>query len=294
MSGVGNSRSRPVAVVRTAAELDRHTAPWREARERLALVPTMGALHDGHLSLIDLARGAADRVIVSIFVNPAQFGAGEDFDRYPRGEARDLDRLAARGADLAYVPSVDEIYPEGARETIMVPAMARALCDAHRPGHFEGVAAVVARLLRQCAPDIAVFGQKDYQQLIVIRQMVGDLGLPVEVIGAPIVRDPDGLALSSRNAYLSPGERRVAATLNRVLRRVADDAAGGADIATVTSEGMRALVDAGFDAIDYLEVRDPRTLLPVSGPTIPARVLAAVRIGKVRLIDNVAVSPPLP
>lgn len=293
MSGVGDSRSRPVAVVRTAAELGRHTAPWREAGERLALVPTMGALHDGHLSLIDLARSAADRVIVSIFVNPAQFGAGEDFDRYPRGEARDLARLAARGADLAYLPPVEEIYPGGARETITVPAMARALCDAHRPGHFAGVAAVVARLLRQCAPDIAVFGQKDYQQLIVIRQMVADLGLPVEVIGAPIVRDPDGLALSSRNAYLSTAERRVAVTLNRVLRRVADDAAGGADIATATGDGMRALVDAGFDAIDYLEVRDPRTLLPVSGNTIPARVLAAVRIGKVRLIDNVAVSPPL-
>ena len=292
MSGVGNSH--PVAVVRTAAELGARMAPWREAGERLALVPTMGALHDGHLSLIDLARGAADRVIVSIFVNPAQFGAGEDFDRYPREEGRDLASLAARGADLAYIPSVEEIYPGGAGETITVPAMARALCDAHRPGHFEGVAAVVARLLRQCAPDVAVFGQKDYQQLIVVRQLVADLGLDVEVLGAPIVRDTDGLALSSRNAYLSPAERRVAATLNRVLRRVADDAAGGGDIATATSEGMRALVDAGFDAIDYLEVRDPRTLLPVSGTTIPARVLAAVTIGAVRLIDNVAVSPPLP
>lgn len=292
MSEVGNSH--PVAVVRTAVELGRHVAPWREAGERLALVPTMGALHDGHLSLIDLARSAADRVIVSIFVNPAQFGAGEDFDRYPRAEGRDLASLAARGADLAYLPSVEEIYPGGARETITVPAMARALCDAHRPGHFAGVAAVVARLLRQCAPDVAVFGQKDYQQLIVIRQLVADLGLPVEVLGAPIVRDGDGLALSSRNAYLSPGERRVAITLNRVLHRVADDAARGADIATATSDGKRALADAGFDAIDYLDVRDPRTLLPVSGTTIPARVLAAVRIGKVRLIDNVAVSPPLP
>ncbi|MFQ5534209.1 MAG: pantoate--beta-alanine ligase [Sphingomonadales bacterium] len=280
-----------MSVVRTKHDLWDPVRRWREAGQRIALVPTMGALHDGHLSLTDLARRHADRVVVSIFVNPTQFGPNEDLDNYPRDEAQDLRRLADRGADLAYLPTVGEIYPEGFATHVGVAGVTSGLCGDHRPGHFQGVATVVTKLLNQCAPDIAVFGEKDYQQLIVIKQLVRDLDMPVTILGAPIVRDDDGLALSSRNAYLSARERLVAARLNRVLDRVARRIERGGAVRDEIEKGLTELTKAGVEKIDYLEIRDAENLSTVSAVKRKARILAAVRIGQTRLIDNMEIIP---
>jgi pantoate--beta-alanine ligase len=281
-----------VATVRTVADLRSHTAKWRKAGESVALVPTMGALHAGHLSLVKLAKSRCDRAVASIFVNPIQFGPREDFKTYPREEAADLDKLAKAGADLVFIPDTTEMYPEGFTTHVKVFDLTDDLCGAARPNHFEGVATVVTKLLLQAAPDIAVFGEKDYQQLLVIRRLVRDLNIPVEIVGGPIVREADGLALSSRNIYLSPTERKAAPLLHQTIEEVAADLARGEGADAAALAGRFKLEAAGF-RIDYVAVRDPDTLKPLSGPVKPgARVLVAAYLGKTRLLDNVAVPAP--
>jgi len=270
--------------------LARVVALWRAKRQTIALVPTMGALHAGHLALVRVAQRRADRVIVSIFVNPTQFAPNEDLTTYPRTFARDISQLAAVKTDLIWAPSVETMYPAGFSTRIVPEGAATAgLEDAFRPHFFAGVATVVTKLLIQCQPDIAVFGEKDYQQLKVVTQLVRDLGLKTRIVGAPTVREKDGLALSSRNAYLSPGERTAAPTLHRVLVDCAKKIAGGQPVARVLDDGRAAITTGGF-ALDYLEARNADTLAPVgAGEKAPLRLLVAARIGKTRLIDNVPV-----
>jgi pantoate--beta-alanine ligase len=283
------TKPKPI-IVRTLADLRGHVAAWRKAGERIALVPTMGALHDGHLSLVRLAGARADRVVVSLFVNPTQFAPHEDLDAYPRREAHDIDLLAAEPCDLLYAPTVGEMYPPGFSTTLTVTGVSAPMDGAARPHHFGGVATVVAKLLIQAAPDIAVFGQKDYQQLQVIRRMVTDLNLPVEIVGGPTMRAEDGLALSSRNTYLTEAQRRVAGRLNVILAAAANALAKGAPIDQAEAEGLAALQAAGFDKVDYFEVRDADDLSRLSGDvTGPARVFVAAWLGKTRLIDNMPV-----
>lgn len=281
----------PLPPTRTVKDLRGRVASWRVNSESVALVPTMGALHAGHLSLIDVARRNAKRVVVSIFVNPAQFGPGEDFTRYPRDEAADLKKLAQAGADLVFAPEMTEMYPPGFATRVSVADLTDDLCGAARPQHFAGVATVVTKLLLQCGPDIGVFGEKDYQQLLVIRRLVADLNIPVRIVSGPIVREADGLALSSRNVYLSPAERKRAPMLQQTLREVALDLAHGAGTDKAAEMGRFKLEGAGF-RVDYVAVRDPDTLKPIVGPLrAPARVLGAVHLGRLRLIDNVAAAP---
>ena len=278
------------SLVRTIQDLRKRLAAWRKAAESVALVPTMGALHEGHLSLVTLAKSKADRVVVSIFVNPIQFGPREDFGTYPRDEAGDLKKLGDAGVDLVFAPEAAEMYPEDFKTLIKIGDLTEGLCGAARPNHFDGVATVVAKLLMQCGPDIAIFGEKDYQQLLVVKQLVRDLNIPVEIVGAPIVREADGLALSSRNVYLSPEQRKIAPLLHQTISGVAADLAQGrgCDDAVVAA---RFKLDAAGFRVDYVAVRDPDTLKPLSGPVKRARVLAATYLGKTRLIDNVPVPP---
>ena len=283
--------AKPLTIVRTIAGLRAQVAAWRAAGDRVALIPTMGALHAGHLSLVALGRERAERTVASIFVNPTQFAPHEDFEAYPRDEAKDADRLTEAGCDLLFAPSVEEMYAPGFSTTVTVAGVSGPMDGAARPHHFAGVATVVAKLLIQCGPDIAIFGQKDYQQLQVIRRLAMDLDLPVEIVGGATVRAPDGLALSSRNAYLSAAERVVAGKLNVILKTAIDSLRDGEAVDVVEAAGLKALAEAGFDPIDYLEVRDPNDLSRLGpGPLdIPGRILAAVRIGRTRLIDNMAV-----
>ncbi|MGZ5862048.1 MAG: pantoate--beta-alanine ligase [Methyloceanibacter sp.] len=275
--------------VRTVSDLRARVAEWRQAGETVALVPTMGALHAGHLSLIDVAKRHASRVVVSIFVNPIQFGPREDLTRYPRDEAGDMAKLAATGAQLVYAPSLEEMYPPGFATKVSLPSLTQDLCGAARPNHFEGVSTVVTKLLNQCAPHVAVFGEKDYQQLLIIKRLVRDLNLEVEIAAAPIVREDDGLALSSRNAYLSPAERKTAPILFKTIGEVASGLAQGRGCDDAAEAGRFKLEAAGF-RVDYVAVRDPDTLEPLSGPLKgPARVLAAAHLSKTRLIDNIPV-----
>ncbi len=277
--------------VRTVSALRGQVRAWRRAGERVALTPTMGFLHEGHLSLVRLGRTRAERVVASLFVNPTQFAPSEDFEAYPRDEARDADLLASAGCDLLYAPTVGEMYPAGFSTTVTVAGVSAPMDGVARPTHFAGVATVVAKLLGQCQPDVAIFGEKDFQQLMVIRRLVADLDLAVEIVGAPTVREPDGLALSSRNSYLTQGERAVAPALNAALRTAAEALRGGAAVADVEGAGMGAIRAAGFGPIDYFEVRaadDLRRLGP-GAVDAPARIFAAARLGKARLIDNVAV-----
>ena len=281
--------SPPIPTVRTVSELRARVAKWRQAGETVALVPTMGALHAGHLSLIDVAKRHASRAVVSIFVNPIQFGPREDLARYPRDEAADMGKLAATGAQLLYAPSLEEMYPPGFATKVSLPDLAQDLCGAARPNHFEGVATVVTKLLNQCTPDVAVFGEKDYQQLLIIKRLIRDLNLQVEIAPGPIVREDDGLALSSRNAYLSPAERKTAPLLFQTISEVAAELARGGGCDAASEAGRFKLEGAGF-RVDYVAVRDPDTLAPLSGPLKgPARVLAAAYLSKTRLIDNVPV-----
>jgi pantoate--beta-alanine ligase len=283
--------ARRPKVATTVAALRRQVARWRITGETVALVPTMGALHDGHLALVRLARRRADRVVVSIFVNPAQFAPTEDFSTYPRTFDTDVAALAEEKADLVWAPAnVAVMYPEGFATRIVPegPAVA-GLEDASRPDFFKGVATVVGKLFTQVAPDIAVFGEKDYQQLKVVTRMARDLDLPLRVIGVPTVREPDGLAMSSRNVYLSVKERAVAPVLHRVLTLCAEKIAKGRPIATILAEGREAIERAGF-VLDYLEARHAETLLPVKSiKDGPPRLLVAAKLGKTRLIDNVRV-----
>ncbi|HZT47359.1 MAG TPA: pantoate--beta-alanine ligase [Hyphomicrobiaceae bacterium] len=278
-----------VSVIRRLAELRAQTAAWRAAGERLGLVPTMGALHEGHLSLVRLARRTCRRVVVSIFVNPTQFAPNEDFARYPRDEAGDLAKLAGVACDLVWAPEVAQMYPDGFATRIVPAGAAEGLEGDFRPHFFAGVATVCCKLFNQVEPDVAVFGEKDYQQLCVVRQMVRDLDLPLAIVGAPTVREADGLAMSSRNAYLTPEQRRAAPAMHRALASVAARVAAGEAPAHAARDVRAELVRAGFDPIDYVEVRDAETLRPVSDASRPLRVLAAAWLGKTRLIDNVAV-----
>jgi pantoate--beta-alanine ligase len=277
-------------VIRTVPALKRALSVWRKQRDTIALVPTMGALHAGHLALVRLAQRRADCVIVSIFVNPTQFAPNEDLRAYPRTFAADRAALANLNTDVIWVPSVETMYPSDFATRIVPEGPATVgLEDAFRPHFFAGVATVVAKLLIQCEPDIAVFGEKDYQQLKVVTQLVRDLNLETRIVGCPIVREKDGLALSSRNAYLSPHEREVAPTLHRVLADCANAIAAGKSIDSVLKGGRAAIAQAGF-ALDYLEARHAKTLAPVtSAKEGPLRLLVAARIGKTRLIDNVEV-----
>ena len=279
----------PLPVVRTSAELRARVRDWKRRGEAVGLVPTMGALHDGHLSLVRRAKQDAPRTVASVFVNPTQFAPTEDFAAYPRDEAHDAELLASVGCDLLYAPSVEQMYPAGDSTTISVSGVSEPLEGAFRPTHFAGVATVVAKLLIQAEPDIAVFGEKDYQQLQVIRRLVADLDLPVQIIGAPTIRDQDGLARSSRNAYLSEAEREIAGRLNVILRDAATAAADGADVAAVEAEAEAAIIAAGFDSVDYLAIRAAADLSPFGGRVEgEARILVAARLGRTRLIDNMA------
>jgi len=275
-----------VQIVRNSEELTQA----RDAFEgRLALVPTMGALHSGHLALISEARKRADRVAASIFVNPAQFGEGEDFGRYPRREADDARMLEDAGCDLLWMPSVADIYPAGFATKVSVSGVSERWEGEARPGHFDGVATVVAKLLLAVRPDVALFGEKDFQQLAVIRRMVADLGIPVEVVGVPTVRETDGLALSSRNAYLSPDERARAVALPNALKAARDAIRDGSAVGAAVQSAKQSLVDAGFLRIDYLALVDAETLEPLDAPQGDMRLIAAAVIGTTRLIDNLAV-----
>jgi len=280
---------RPI-IARTIPSLRRALEPYRQAGQRIALVPTMGALHRGHLALVALAQRRARRVVVSIFVNPTQFAPHEDFGSYPRRFATDIAALAEVKADLVWAPSAEVMYPEGFATRIAPEGAALAgLEDKFRPHFFGGVATVVAKLFTQVAPDLALFGQKDYQQLRVVTQMAKDLDLPLKVVGMPTVREKDGLALSSRNLYLSTAERGVAPTLHRVLKACAMRINKGEPIARVMADGRAEITAASF-ALDYLEARHALTLAPVaSRQDGPIRLLVAAKIGKTRLIDNLAV-----
>ena len=282
--------ARQPRVVRTLPALHRAVARLRRARQTVALVPTMGALHPGHLSLVRLGRARARKVIVSIFVNPAQFAPTEDLASYPRSLDADLAALAGAGVDLIWVPATETMYPPGFATRIVPEGPARVeLEDKFRPHFFAGVATVVAKLFLQCRPDIAIFGEKDYQQLKVITALTRDLDLPIEILGAPIVREGDGLAMSSRNAYLSAGERAAAPTLHRVLADCAREIARGAEPAEVIERGRATVEQAGF-VLDYLEARNADTLRPIASAAHgPLRLLVAARLGRTRLIDNVAV-----
>ena len=278
-----------ISCANTVAALRQTVDAWRGHGETVALVPTMGALHAGHLSLVEEARRRCDRVVVSIFVNPTQFGAGEDLATYPRDRAADLARLAALGVDLAYLPDAAEMYRPGASTEVRVGGLGDGLCADFRPVHFTGVATVVAKLLLQCLPEIAIFGEKDYQQLLVIRRLAIDLDIPVEIVGAATLREADGLAMSSRNVYLSVDARMVAGQLNRVMAETIVALNGGAPVGETLTRGHDDLIAAGFEAIDYYELCDAETLAPLVTLGRPARLLAAIHVGGCRLIDNLAV-----
>lgn len=275
-------------IATTVPALRARVAAWRSAGERVALVPTMGALHEGHLELARRGRHEADRVIVSIFVNPKQFGPNEDFAKYPRAGERDRALLAGL-AELVFAPTPEVMYPEGFSTGVTVTGPSEGFEGAIRPGHFDGVATVVCKLFLQAAPDVAVFGEKDWQQLQVVKRMVRDLDLPLLVVGHPTVRDDHGLALSSRNAYLSPTELATARALNGILKSVA---AGlrSEEWAACLARGREAILAAGLGPIDYLAAVDARSLAPLDGPGgREARLVAAVRLGPVRLLDNMPV-----
>lgn len=276
-------------IIRDPRALTSAVKTLKEGGESLALVPTMGALHAGHMALITEAGKHADRVSASIFVNPMQFGAGEDLGRYPRQEEADAAMLEAAGCDLLWLPTSQQIYPEGFATSVRVAEVSERWEGEARPGHFDGVATVVAKLLVAVAPDFALFGEKDFQQLAVIRRMVADLGLPVEIVGVPTVRDTDGLALSSRNAYLSGDERSLALALPRGLEKARARIISGDPVGPVLAEAKQSLVDAGFLKVDYLALVDSATLEPLSIPHGEMRLIAAATIGGTRLIDNVRV-----
>jgi pantoate--beta-alanine ligase len=276
----------------TIAEVRAHVARWREAKQRVVFVPTMGNLHAGHVSLIEAARKHGQRFVASIFVNPMQFGPNEDFAHYPRTPTQDAKMLAEAGCDLLFSPEVGEIYPNGAANAtrVEVPGISNVLCGEFRPGHFEGVATIVAKLFHIVDPDVAIFGEKDFQQLTVIRRMVADLCLRVEIVGAPTVRESDGLAMSSRNQYLGAEERKIAPTIYRQLQQaVAALQSGVRDYPRIEGTGRAALDGAGFRT-DYFSVRDARSLAPAQPDTRQFVVLTAARLGKARLIDNLQYS----
>lgn len=276
-------------IIRDIAMLHRAVTALKQGGKSVALVPTMGSLHDGHLSLVRMARRVADHAVVSIFVNPTQFGPNEDFDAYPRDEARDAAMLVEEGTSLLWAPDVATMYPGGHSTHIEVAELGADYCGAARPGHFDGVATVVAKLFNQVRPDVAIFGEKDWQQLAIIRRMARDLDFAIDIFGAPIARDADGLALSSRNAYLSKDQRAAATTLPGALKAAAKAIASGADVTETLARAEATIVRGGFDSVDYVALADADSLERLSAFRKPARLLAAARIGKTRLIDNLSV-----
>jgi pantoate--beta-alanine ligase len=281
-----------IEVIRDPAEMRARAEDLRRDGRRICVVPTMGYLHEGHLSLLRAGRARCDVLVVTIFVNPTQFGPNEDLVRYPRDEAGDLEKARECGADLAFCPDVDQMYPPGYQTYVTVEEISKPMCGASRPGHFRGVATVVTKLFNTTMPHVAVFGQKDYQQLALIRRLCADLGLGVEIVGAPIVREPDGLALSSRNVYLSEHERAQAICLSQGLRAAQDRFESGARHEETLLACARAPIEAASLArIDYLELRDADTLEPVDSVESPAVLAMAVFFGKTRLIDNAVLTP---
>lgn len=280
-----------LGIIRSVAELRAQVADWRRQGLTVGLVPTMGALHAGHISLVTRGLESVDRMIASVFVNPTQFGPNEDFARYPRQEALDAALLEQAGCHVLFAPTVAEMYPDGFATAITVSGVSEGLCGAVRPGHFSGVATVVTKLLLQALPDQALFGEKDYQQLAVIRRFVRDLDIPVTVVGGPTLREADGLAMSSRNAYMTAEERAVAPALYQALQGIADGLRTGGKAAALCPQAVAALLKAGFASVDYLEVRDADSLAPVESLAAPVRILVAARLGKTRLIDNIGVGP---
>ena len=279
-------------IINRLSDLRDTLATLRAAHGDVALVPTMGALHAGHMALVEAAKQKAEIVVVSIFVNPAQFGANEDLDAYPRQLQQDAAMLEAAGVSVLWAPTADEVYPAGFSTSISVSGVSEGLCGGARPGHFDGVALVVAKLFNQVRPTHAFFGEKDYQQLAVIRRMACDLDFDLEITGVPTVRDADGLALSSRNAYLSAEQRAAAVALPDAMQWAAQEMAGGAPVTETLGAAQRRILDGGFASIDYIELRDADNLALLDRLDGPARLIAAARIGTTRLIDNIAV--PLP
>ncbi|WP_037498083.1 pantoate--beta-alanine ligase [Sphingomonas jaspsi] len=275
--------------VRDGEGLAKALRAMRTAGETVALVPTMGALHEGHLALVAEAKRRADRVVVSIFVNPTQFNDPADLARYPREEEQDAVKLVAAGADLLWLPTAEQFYPDGYATTVSVKGISDRWEGAHRPGHFDGVATVVAKLFIAVMPDVAVFGEKDWQQLAVVRRMAADLGLPVNVVGLPTVRADDGLALSSRNSLLGSEERKAAVALAQSLNAAAAGIARGEAVGTALNQAIRTVKQAGFGPVDYLTYVDGATLEPLDGARSGGRLIAAAFLGKIRLIDNIRV-----
>jgi pantoate--beta-alanine ligase len=278
-----------VPIVRMLAELRSIVAGWREEKASVAVVPTMGALHEGHLSLVRAAMAQADRVIVTLFVNPKQFNNAADLAAYPRTEHDDAVKLGPLGAHLLYAPYAEEIYPADFATTVSVSGVSEGLCGAGRPGHFDGVATVVAKLFLQTGADSAFFGEKDFQQLHVVRRMARDLDIPIKIIGCPTVREPDGLALSSRNIRLSAEERAVAPELAAILNAAAQSLSTGVEALPVLKAAEKGILAAGFGEVEYLELRSEADLAPLVRADRPARLLAAAWLGQTRLIDNFVV-----
>ena len=282
-----------IPIVRTVSALRHHVALWRRDGYKVGLVPTMGALHKGHLSLVDEISQKADKIIVSIFVNPTQFGKNDDLDVYPRREKSDCEKLAKTSASLVFAPPVAEMYPKGHVTSVTLSGISEILEGAERPGHFDGVATIVSKLLMQSQPDVAIFGEKDYQQLAVIRQFVRDLDIPVEILGGGLVREADGLAYSSRNAYLNEKERIIAGNFNRILKALCTAVEkGNCPPRAAEASATQALLEAGFLSVDYVSIVHPQTLLPLSDMKDGGQVVAVARLGGVRLLDNMKINPP--
>lgn len=276
-------------VIRDTATLRRIVGGWHAAGLTVGVVPTMGALHDGHLSLVAAARSGCDRVIVTLFVNPRQFDRPEDLAKYPRTEERDRARLEPAGVDVLFSPDVDEVYPPGFATTVSVAGLSSDLCGAHRPGHFDGMATVVTKLFLMTGADRAYFGEKDWQQLQIVRRLVRDLNIPVGIVGCPTVRETDGLAMSSRNERLTEQQRAMAPALHRIMQDAAARLRAGEGAAPVLDAAREAVLAAGFERVEYLELRHAETLAPMDRPGEQGRLLAAAWLGPVRLIDNIAV-----
>lgn len=276
-------------VIKTRSELRKAVNNYRKNGKTIGFVPTMGALHDGHVSLVKIAKNKADIVVTSIFVNPVQFAPHEDFDKYPRNEQSDLEKLTASNVDIAYLPDRNEMYDDGAETRISVGSIGQKLEGVARPHFFDGVALVVTKLFMQVVPDIAVFGEKDYQQLAVIKKLVRELDIPVEILGAPICRESDGLAMSSRNVYLAEDKRKLAVNLYRILNEVKEKLRNGGDVTKTLLWGSEELLASGFEQVDYIELLHADKLIPMKILQNPARLLATARIAGIRLLDNIEV-----
>lgn len=279
-------------ILRTLGELRATVAGWKAAGDSVGVVPTMGALHEGHLSLVKVAKEQCDRVVVTIFINPRQFDKPEDFETYPRTEQEDARKLEPVHADVVYVPDAAQMYPAGFATTVLVDGITKGLCGAQRSGHFDGVATIVTKLFTQTQADKAFFGEKDYQQLLVVTRLARDLDLPIEVIGCATVREADGLAMSSRNVRLPVRARASAPELNRAMQQMAEGLRAGGDLEGVRQQATARILQAGFSQVEYLELRDAETLEPLARLAGPARILAAAWLEGVRLIDNIAVGVP--